>query len=493
MDLTRASGILLPLFSIPGPYGIGTLGKEAYDWIDFLASANQKYWQILPLVPSGGGNSPYMSPTSFGGNPLFLDLETLEAEGLLTKAEVNSQVCADIDRVDYEAVIAHRTPLFHKAWERGKGRYAPLLLDFLQQEGYWLPDYAFFMALSEHFQGLTLQQWPVEVIQRDPATMARYQKLLAEQTAYHAFLQFLFFTQWQQVKAYANQKGIAIIGDLPIYVSLHSADLWANPELFQLKEDFTPSAVAGVPPDAFTDKGQHWGNPLYDWPQHQATGYRWWMRRGGHMARLYDMVRIDHFRGFHTYWSIPEGAEHALEGHWEDGPGMELVELLSSIPELNLIAEDLGDLDQEALDFIHNSGLPGMKILLYAFDPKGESAYLPHNCTPHSICYSGTHDSPTFVEWLMEEASPEEKEYATQYLQLTMDEGLGWGAVRGAWATSSALAIAPFQDLLGLGKAGRVNTPGTTGEANWSWRVRHEALNPSVSSHLAHLTHIYRR
>lgn len=493
MDLNRASGILLPLFSLPGPHGIGTLGKECYAWIDFLASANQKYWQILPLVPSGGGNSPYMSPTSFGGNPLFLDLDALVDEGLLTPEEIQGADFSNIDQVDYEKVIAHRTPLFQKAWERGRGKYAPLLLDFLEEESYWLPDYALFMALTEHFDGLTLHQWPEEVIRRDPTTMAHYQRLLADQTAYHAFLQLLFLTQWRKAKAYANENGISIIGDLPIYVSLHSADLWSHPELFDLEDDFTPSAVAGVPPDAFTDKGQHWGNPLYHWPRHRDTGYRWWMCRGFHMARLYDMVRIDHFRGLHTYWSIPKDAQHALEGHWETGPGMELVDLLSTIPGLTLIAEDLGDLDIEALDFIHNSGLPGMKILLYAFDPDGESAYLPHNCTPHSLCYTGTHDSPTFVEWFMDEASQRQQEFVTEYLRLSHEEGLGWGAVRGVWSTPSALAIAPFQDLLGLGKAARINTPGTMGPQNWSWRVRYDALNPSVSGHLAHLTWLYRR
>ena len=269
--------------------------------------------------------------------------------------------------------------------------------------------------------------------------------------------------------------------------------MWARPELFQLKEDMTPAGVAGVPPDAFSDKGQHWGNPLYDWDYHKKTGFAWWRSRGAHLARLYDVVRIDHFRAFHTYWSIPAGAEDARAGHWEQGPGMELVEALRAVPGLALIAEDLGQLDADALDFIARSGLPGMKVLVFAFDPNGESAYLPHHCPRDAVMYTGTHATPTFVQWLFSLASPAERDFASDYLRLRADEGFGWGAVCGAWMSPCRLAIAPLQDILGLGEDARINTPGTAGARNWSWRVRKEALNPDVSGRLARITRTYRR
>ena len=489
----RAGGILLPVSALPGPYGIGTLGKEALKFLDFLAQAGQKYWQILPLVPPGNGNSPYMSPSSFAGNPLLLDLEELLEEGLLTEEECRSAESSSLDRVDYRTLWETRPPLLKKAWERGRSRYAEPLLAFLDRENDWLPDYALFMALHDHYGDLPVAQWPADVRSRGECSMAKYSRLLADDSAYHAFVQLLFFRQWERIKSYANARGISIIGDLPIYVSADSAEVWAHPELFLLNPDLTPSAVAGVPPDAFSATGQHWGNPLYAWERHRASGYAWWRRRGAHMARLYDVVRIDHFRAFHTYWSIPGDAETAMEGHWEPGPGMELLNMLQSIPGLSLIAEDLGDLDQEVRDFIARSGLPGMKILLYAFDPAGESSYLPHNCPPNSVCYTGTHDTPTFVQWLFGEAAQAERDYAIDYLGLRAEEGYGWGAVRGAWASPSRLAIAPMQGLLGLGADARMNAPGTTGDQNWSWRVRSAALNSDVAGKLRHLTRVYRR
>ena len=376
----RASGVLLPVFSLPGPYGVGTFGTPAREFVDFLAAGGQKFWQILPLVPPGGGNSPYMSPSSFAGNPLFLDLDELAEEGLLTAEELDSARRDKPDRVDYPWLLETRIPLLRKAWARGRARYARELAEFLEAERSWLPDYALFLALRDRFDGKPLADWPDELRLRKQSALEKARAELKEACDFHAFLQLLFFRQWTAVKAYANGKGISIIGDLPIYVSPDSAEVWARPELFQLKEDMTPAGVAGVPPDAFSDKGQHWGNPLYDWDYHRKTGFAWWRSRAVHLARLYDVVRIDHFRGFHTYWCIPDGAEDAREGHWEKGPGMELVEVLRAVPGLALIAEDLGDLDENALRFIAESGLPGMKVLVYAFDPNGESAYLPHIC-----------------------------------------------------------------------------------------------------------------
>ncbi len=427
----RKSGLLLPLFSLPGPYGIGVLGAGARRFVDFLAEAGQSWWQILPLNPPGPGNSPYMSPSVFAGNPLFLDPEVLAHKGLLTRAELESCRRDDPDRVDYDWLRAVRVPLLEKAAQRSGEA------DFLQRE---------------------------------------------------------FLRQWAQLRAYAHQKGVSILGDLPICVSPNGKEVAEQPELFQLDAAGKLGRVAGVPPDAFSATGQLWGNPLYDWEGHRKEVFAWWGKRIRHAAGLYDGIRIDHFRGFHTYWSIPADAGDAREGHWEPGPGQALVDhLVQSAPGLTLIAEDLGDLDEKALKFIANSGLPGMKVLLYAFDPNGDSAYLPHNCEKNAVMYTGTHDTPTFVQWMFDEADAAARAFAIDYLRLREDEGYGWGAVRAAWASPCALAIAPFQDVLGLGADARTNTPGTMGPHNWSWRVRAEALNSEVAARLRHLTRLYRR
>lgn len=488
----RSSGILLPVFSLPGDYGIGTLGKSARLFIDFLATAGQHVWQILPLVPPGSGNSPYMSPSAFAGNPLLLDLEDLATQGLMTPEELADARFPDPDHVDYNWLRENRYLLLKKAWSRDQNTAARSA--FLKEQTAWLPDHALFCALSAHF-GCPLDQWPDKAARlRDSATLVQYRTQLADEIDFQIFLQYHFFRQWGALKRYAKSSGVAIMGDLPIYVSADSAQVWAAPELFQLDEHLTPSSVAGVPPDAFSDRGQHWGNPLYDWDNQRDALFQWWAGRLKNASMLYDMVRIDHFRGFHTYWSIPAGAKSALEGHWEKGPGQPLVDFLSTqVPELTLIAEDLGNLDDDARAFIAHSGLPGMKVLVYAFDPSGDSAYLPHNCPVHSVMYTGTHDTPTFVQWLFSEASPEERNFAIDYLRLRPDEGFGWGAICGVWMSPSCLAIAPLQDILGLGADARVNFPGTTSSKNWSWRVRADALNAEVASYLKKITHTYRR
>lgn len=427
----RQSGLLLPVFSLPGPYGIGTFGAGARLFLDFLAQAGQSWWQILPLNPPGPGNSPYMSPSVLEGSPLFLDLDELARKGLLTEGELAESRWGDPDRVDYAWLRAQRLPLLERAAERSGEA------DFLQKE---------------------------------------------------------FLRQWSALRAYAKKREISILGDLPIYVSPHGKEVAAHPELFQLDSSGHTRRVAGVPPDAFSDVGQLWGNPLYDWQGHREEVFSWWGERIRHAAGLYDGVRIDHFRGFHTYWAVPADAVDAREGHWEPGPGQALVDhLRACAPGLTLIAEDLGDLDQAALDFIADCGLPGMKVLLYAFDPAGDSAYLPHNCGRNAVMYTGSHDTPTFVQWLFGQASEAERTFALEYLNLREEEGFGWGAVRGAWASPCALAIAPLQDVLGLGADARVNTPGTMGPHNWSWRVRAEALNSHVADQLRHLTRLYRR
>lgn len=469
----RCAGVLLPVFSLPGPYGIGTMGRQARDFVDFLAAAGQSYWQILPLVPPGEGESPYMSPSTFAGNPLLIDLDELAEEGLLTPQELESAKYPDPDRVNYEFLRQTRMDLLRQAFRRAP---AP------EADWPWLEEYTAFMAHHDLYN-TSWQEWPKPLPAPD-----------AESVAFHTFLQATFFRQWHALKRYANERGIKLIGDLPIYVSSDSVEVFSHPELFQLDDTFSPSSIAGVPPDAFSDVGQLWGNPLYDWDGHREDVFAWWKQRMSWAATLYDAVRIDHFRAFHTYWSVPVGAADAREGHWEQGPGQDLVDYLrEEVPGLEYIAEDLGDLDEHALSFIRNSGLPGMKVMVYAFDPVGESAYLPHNGVLNSVMYTGTHDTPTFVQWLFDEASEAERKYAIDYLRLRADEGFGWGVIAGAWASPCRLAIAPFQDVLGLGADARLNHPGTMGPLNWSWRVRGESMNREVASTLRHITRTYRR
>ena len=487
----RSSGLLLPIFSLPGDYGIGTLGSGARQFIDFLAQARQHTWQILPLVPPGSGDSPYMSPSAFAGNPWLLDLEEFVQRGLLTREELNGARYPQPDRVDYDWLRENRPPLLRTAWKRDTDTAARAA--FLQEQADWLPDHALFSAIHEKL-GLPLDQWPHDIRCREPEAMERWGQSLSDEVDFQVFLQYHFFRQWRALKTYANQKGIAIMGDLPIYVSADSVEVWSQPQLFQMDADFVPTAVAGVPPDAFSDVGQYWGNPLYDWAGHKKELFSWWTRRLQNAALLYDRLRIDHFRGFHTYWAIPVSSKVAKDGKWEKGPGQALLDhFAKEVPQLELIAEDLGVLDDDVWHFIHNSGIPGMKILVFAFDLNGESSYLPHNCPKESVVYTGTHDTPTFVQWLFDEASPAEREFASDYLRLRADEGFGWGAICGAWMSPSALAIAPLQDVLGLGADARVNFPGTTGPNNWSWRVRSAALNGDVSGKLAKITRTYRR
>ena len=477
MNDYRSSGILLAVSSLPGPYGIGSMGAAARKFVDFLVDAGQHYWQILPLVPPGDGASPYMSPSAFAGNPYFIDLDELAADGLLTAEELEGAKWGDPDHVNYNFLAKSRMDLLRTAFIRAKGK-------FVKEAGPdlpWLDDYAYFAALHDRFQ-TPFTKWPEEL-----PTPTK------DEIDFHIFLQKMFYRQWFALKKYANERGIHIMGDIPFYLSPDSVEVWKHPELFQLDEKGHLATVAGVPPDAFSADGQLWGNPLYDWEGHQKEVFDFWLERIGWCAKLYDAVRIDHFRAFHTYWSIPVDAPSAKAGKWIKGPGMPLLDKIrEAYPKLELIAEDLGDLDADCLKFVRECGIPGMKIMVFAFDPSAESAYLPHNCVANSVVYSGTHDTPTFVQWLRE-GDRASVAYAYRYLRLREDEGLGWGVIAGAWATSSRLAIAPLQDVLGLGADARMNTPGTTGSHNWSWRVRIDAFNPYVSGKLKELTRTYRR
>lgn len=489
----RGSGVLLPIFSLPGDYGCGTLGREAFSFVDFLVDAGQQYWQILPLVPPGGGNSPYMSPSAFAGNPLLIDPELLLEGGLITGGELAAAALPDdAGRVRYEVLCAARSTLLRAAWARADDALRQAVSDFATAND-WLDDHAFFMALKENFDGLALSDWPDEDIRaRTADALAYYRAQLAGDIAFHQFLQYLFYTQWAALKEYAGARGIKLIGDLPIYVSADSVEMWAHGALFQTESDGSLSAVAGVPPDAFTDDGQLWGNPLYDWHGNADAVLEFWLRRMRHTNAQYDVVRIDHFRAFHTYWAVPRGAATARDGHWRVGPGMPFVRAITQLPNLTVIAEDLGDLDLSCLDFFVKTGLPGMKVLLYAFDENSDSAYLPHNCQKNSVFYIGTHDTPTFLQWFYDEAAPAQRQFCLDYLHTT-EADLSWSAVRAAWGAPSVLAIAPFQDLLCLRGEGRMNLPGTVSPLNWSWRAARADFSPALAEKLRRLTATYRR
>ena len=492
--MKRSCGILLPVFALPSPYGIGTLGQAAYDFVDFLRQAGQSWWQMLPLGPTGYGDSPYQSFSSYAGNPYFIDLDLLRRDGLLTAQEIASLAWgSDPARVDYAALYENRFVLLQKAAERGWARDRAEVQLFARQNAQWLPDYALYMAVKRHFDEKPWTQWPDEAIRlRKPEAMAQYRQLLAGDIRMFTYSQFLFFRQWNALREYAHEQGVGIIGDLPIYVSMDSADVWAEPAFFQLDSNGFPTETAGVPPDCFSRDGQLWGNPLYRWDAMKADGYGWWIRRVDGAAKLYDMLRIDHFRGFESYWAVPYGDTTAKNGHWVKGPGMDLVQvLLNWFPQMQFIAEDLGFLTPEVRELLADSGLPGMKVLEFAFDSREPSNYLPHLYTPHCVCYTGTHDNAPLPAW-KEEADPDDLALAVQYLGLNEEEGFHWGVLRGGMSSVAELFMAQMQDYLGLGAESRINTPGEP-VGNWQWRLHPGQLTAALSRRMAHMARLYGR
>lgn len=493
----RSSGILLHISSLPGPYGIGSMGREARHYIDFLEKAGQRYWQLLPLVPPGEGSSPYMSPSSAAGNPLLIDLEDLVRRGLLTESDLDTaRYHGSPDKVDYDFVTRTHSALLQKAYENADEKTLAAAADFALEHSDWLPDYALFRAVQDYF-GARLTDWPdTDLIHRKPEALKRYTQLLKKEAGAYVFNQYLFFQQWTALKQYANHHGISVIGDIPFYVSPNSVDVWVHPELFQVDPDTCKANyVAGVPADMFSATGQYWGNPLYAWDHHARDGYQWWCRRIRHTSVFYDVIRIDHFRGFHSYWQIPAGAPSALEGEWRKGPGMNLLDAIAkNVPEAQFIAEDLGNIDEETYYFISNSGLPGMRVLCDAYsDTWGSSSFLPHHCIRDAVMYTGTHDTPTFVQWYCDIANEAQRDFFNRYSRMHYGDSIGWTAVSVAWESVCDLAIAPLQDILGLGGDARMNTPGTMGDQNWSWRVRIDALNDGVAGTLRGITGTYGR
>ena len=487
----RTSGILMHITSLPGEYGVGTMGKQAYEFVDFLKKAGQSIWQILPLTPTGFGDSPYQSCSTFAGNHYLIDLPTLVQEGLLTEQDLEGiRWNISEDKVDFGLLYNNRLKVLRAAY----GRFTPGAdyEAFCAENSSWLPDFALFMALKDKFGGKPWYEWEEKLKFRDPDAIWAARGELKEQISFFSFVQYLFFKQWTALHDYAQKSGITIIGDVPIYVPRDSVEVWSSPELFQMDEKLDPKAVAGCPPDAFSADGQLWGNPLYRWDAVAADGYSWWIRRLAAAGKLYDVVRMDHFRAFAGYWSVPFGDKTAKGGQWITGPGMDFISAVKeALPELKLIAEDLGYLTQDVLDLRDASGYPGMKVLQFAFDSREPSDYLPHTYTANSVCYTGTHDNMTTRQWL-ETGTPEMQQYATEYMRLSKEEGMVWGVIRTAMSSVSDTCVIPLQDYLDLGAEARMNFPGTT-NSNWTWRAKDGMIVDALAEKIRHLTTLYAR
>lgn len=488
----RESGILMHITSLPGNYGVGTMGKKAHEFVDFLADAGQSWWQILPLTPTGYGDSPYQSCSTFAGNPYLIDLDTLVDEGLLTHQDLEGITWFQTEnRVDFGTQYYYKLSVLRKAFARFPGSVE--FDAFLAENGNWLPDYALFMALKGETGGRPWLEWEHDLKFRVPDAMWDARRRLSSEIRFHSFVQFLFDRQWKALRAHATQRGIRIIGDVPIYVPLDSVEVWSSPELFQLDRELNPEKVAGVPPDYFSADGQLWGNPLYNWDRMAQDGYTWWIRRLGAAGERYDMVRLDHFRGFEAYWAVPYGETTARNGVWVKGPGMTFIRtILDALPHLRFIAEDLGFLTPEVLALRDDSGLPGMKVLEFAFDAREPSDYQPHTYTRNTVCYTGTHDNMTMQQWF-DTAPAESVAFAKEYMALTEQEGLVWGTIRTAMSSVSDLCIVQLQDYLALGAEARMNFPGTLTGNNWTWRVSDGFITPELTRKIRAMTKMYDR
>ena len=467
--------------SLPGPYGIGDFGQGAYDFVDFLDRANQKNWQILPLGITGYGDSPYQNFSAFAGNPYFVDLQEFLERDFLEEEEMKLfPLGSDPEKVDYGILYKNKMELLRRAYKRARRAIHGELLHFYEEEKHWLRDYALFMALKADQGGASWLKWPQHLQDKNTREVLDFEKHHEKEIHFHVFIQYFFHKQWKQLKNYANDKNINIIGDIPIYVAEDSADVWGNKRLFKLDHSFTPITVAGCPPDAFSDTGQLWGNPIYDWEALEEEGYAWWIQRMKASFELYDIVRIDHFRGFEAYWEIEYGSENAVVGKWTKGPNIKLFNRIrEELGELNIIAEDLGFLTEEVHEMIEKTGFPGMKVLQFAFDPREESDYLPHTYNKNCVVYTGTHDNETTMGWF-KDAPTAVFNHAGKYLKLSFEEGLNWGFIRGAFSSVANLCVIPMQDYLELGNEARMNTSSTLGN-NWVWRMKADAATPRLA------------
>ena len=491
----RAAGILMPITSLPSEYGIGCFSKSAYDFVDWLKEAGQSYWQILPLGPTSYGDSPYQSFSTFAGNPYFISLKALVEEGVLTKEDCDKVSWGRrADSVDYEKIYKGRYKLLRKAYENSNTSENPDYQKFVAENSWWLSDYALFMAVKDQFGGVEWTKWAEDIRLRWANAMDYYRRELYFDIEFQQYMQFKFYEQWMKLKKYANEKGIQIIGDIPIYVAMDSADTWAHPELFQLDEENVPVAVAGCPPDGFSATGQLWGNPLYNWEYHQKTGYAWWIQRIRYCFQRYDVVRIDHFRGFDEYYAIPYGESTAENGTWMPGPGMKLFQAIEKeLGRPEIIAEDLGFLTESVLQMLKESGFPGMKVLQFAFDPSGESVYLPHRYSENCVVYTGTHDNDTTRGWYRT-LDKESRDFAKEYMGVSRldDDTLTWDFMRLAMGSAAQLCVTPIQDILGIDGSGRINMPSTLG-GNWTWQMEKGAFDKKIVHKLYRMTQLYGR
>lgn len=489
----RGSGILLHITSLPSPYGIGAFGKEAYEFVDFLKEAGQSYWQILPLGMTSFGDSPYQSFSAYAGNPYFIDLNILVEAGFLNADElIDIDFGDDEEEVDYEKIFLNRMPILRSAYRRAIKEKRDEILAFKEENIDWIDDYSLYMTAKTDHDLKSWQEWDEDIKLRKPEAIKYYRDNFEDEINFWVYLQYEFFKQWNSLKKYANDNGIEIIGDIPIYVAEDSADVWANSNLFLLDEELRPTKVAGCPPDAFSETGQLWGNPIYDWDAMEELGFDWWIKRIEANYRLYDIIRIDHFRGFESYWQVPYGDKTAIDGEWIQGPGMKLFNAIKNkLGDISVIAEDLGFLTDEVLKFREESGFPGMKVLQFAFDTREESDYLPHNYDKNCVVYTGTHDNDTADGWF-ENANKDDVELSIKYLNLNKDEGYNWGFIRGAWSSVANLAIAQMQDFLGLGDEARMNIPSTLG-GNWQWRLKTDCLTDELAERINNITKLYGR
>ncbi len=485
----RKSGILLHISSLPSNYGIGTLGKEAYKFVDFLEKSGQKLWQVLPVGHTSYGDSPYQSYSSYGGNPYFIDLDFLIEEQLIDDSDVYI-IPREMDksRVDYKSLYETRFVILKKAADKFLSKPTGDYFEFLAESSFWLEDYATFMALKERMHQRGRSDWDINLRFKNTAV-----DVDAETVNQYKVMQYLFFKQWFKLKEYANHKGIEIIGDLPIYCACDSSDVWANPEVFVLDEEFRPSLVAGCPPDGFSPLGQRWGNPLYNWEYLYKTDYKWWTDRLKYALKMFDTVRIDHFRGFDSYFAIDAEEETAVNGRWIEGPKMKLFDAFRNVlgDNLPIIAEDLGFLTQSVKELLQSTGYPGMKLLQFAFESREAGDYLPHNYPKHSVCYVGTHDNDTAIGWF-ENCGNEDRERAKEYFNLTEEEGISYGLIRGAMSSVSDVCIICIQDYLSLGSEGRMNTPSTQ-SGNWQWRMKASDITDDLAEKIKNITRLYGR
>lgn len=489
----RASGILMAVSSLPSPHGIGTFGREAYRFADFLARAGQKYWQILPLNPVSFGDSPYQSFSSFAGNPYYIDLDLLCEQGYLKRQEYMTEWGSNPESADYGLLYKNRYRVLKTAARRFLMSPPEDFHSFCENEADWLESYSLFMALKDENKGKSWMLWDDELRFRHPSSIASAAAKLTDSIDYWKCLQYLFFSQWSKLKKYVNSLGISIIGDIPIYVSADSADVWSDPRQFRLDSNLRPELVAGCPPDNFSKHGQLWGNPLFDWDYMEKNSFGWWTERIRRQRRLYDVIRIDHFRGFESYYAIPASSPDAASGSWQQGPGLKLFETMEKeLGPLPLIAEDLGFLTPQVKKMLKQSGYPGMKILQFAFDSREDSDYLPHNYEKNSVVYTGTHDNDTIIGF-MNSIPQSDKDFAVEYLGLSEAEGYNWGMMRAAWRSTADTAIVTMQDLLGLGSWARMNTPSTIGSPNWCWRAKPEDISEALADKIYHQTALFKR